>query len=128
MGLGSSSHCALYISPETIGNMLIKMRVGPKDSVEMKEGEIKNEWVRGWREETREMGGGGRIEKGRMRGGVRIRESERGREREKNHISFIKFGFKNHNETPRHVDKNHSASIPSSFHFNDAMLALKLAI
>ena len=54
-------------------------------------------------ERKREMGGGGRLEKGRRRGGVRMRESEREsegegereREREKkNHISFIKFGFK----------------------------------
>lgn len=41
-------------------------------------------------EETRD-GGGGRLEKGRRRGGVRMRESER---EKKNHISFIKFGFK----------------------------------
>lgn len=52
-------------------------------------------------------------------GGIRTgeeegeRERERGRERDP--ISFIKFGFKNHNETPRHVDKNHNASIPPSF-------------
>lgn len=56
-----------------------------------------------------------------------MRESEGARERKKNHISFIKFGFKNHNETPRHVDKNHNASIPPSFYcshvLNDAMLA-----
>lgn len=71
------------------------------------------------------MGGGGRLEKGR-RGGVRTKESERERERKKNRISFIKFGFKNHNETPRHVDKNHAASVPPSSDcghvLNDAML------
>lgn len=70
------------------------------------------------------MGGGGRLEKGMTRGGVRTRQSER---EEKNRISFIKFGFKNHNETPRHVDKNHNASIPPSFYcshvLNDVMLA-----
>lgn len=57
-------------------------------------------------------------------------EDERKRAREGggggNRISFIKFGFKNHNETPRHVDKKHNASIPPSFHWslvlNDAML------
>jgi len=58
-----------------------------------KKGEGKKERVGERMERKREMGGGGRLEKGRRRGGVRMRESEREREK-KNHISFIKFGFK----------------------------------
>lgn len=44
--------------------------------------------------ENEGKGGGGRLErKGGREEGVRM-ESEEEREREKNHISFIKFGFK----------------------------------
>lgn len=73
------------------------------------------EWVR---EETRGWGEG--KGKGKRRGGG-VRMTERGREgRKKNHISFIKFGFKNHNESPRHVDKNHQAPSRPRSALNDA--------
>lgn len=76
--------CVLYFA----GNF-----IRPKyNAIACEKGEGKKERVGERMERKREMGGGGRLEKGRRRGGVRMRESER--ERKKNHISFIKFGFK----------------------------------
>lgn len=120
-GLDSTSRCALACI------FLRKMYEAHTMTSRVKKGKErgKKTGTSGWEdgEETRD-GGRGSIRKGKEE---RRGEDEGEREREKNHISFIKFGFKNHNETPRHVDKNHNASIPPSFYcshvLNDAMLA-----